>query len=433
MKCHVVFGIFCVVVSLCAVFLYNIVLPWKPTLPRLVTQRSNPSWNSHDNEGKTRQQQGANEPTTDIEGNIETFENEQRLQFISEQLLSVKHKREKLIREREQNQHLQTFAPRTNLIILSPGRGGSSFLGGIFDSNPQVMYWFEPLHTVRRDVLKLHLLNKSKGPLNYKETCNNVLDSFFKCDFSNINKATLSNFSETIFRYRSKSLTTGYLCTGKKPDSKSKTKCPPFSNTLLSKACNSYKHTVTKILTTRVPNKTMESFQELFQHQNGYDVKIIHLVRDPRAVVYSMVNSVTWIEKNYTDQDFHSHVRRTCDLIEQNMRMGLLNPPSWLRNRFKVIRFEDLAVNTVNIAQELYRFAEFDWSVTVDKWISAHNRPPEDAIEKKAYSLYRNASEVIDKWKNAPKELIRVVEDICGDLMDMLGYEKLIKQDRKSI
>lgn len=57
--------------------------------------------------------------------------------------------------------------------------------------------------------------------------------------------------------------------------------------------------------------------------------------------------------------------------------------------------------------------------------INDHNRPPRDAEQQGPYSLYRNVSEVIDNWKNAPMDLIKVVEDNCGDLMHMLGYERL--------
>ena len=231
----------------------------------------------------------------------------------------------------------QKFAPRTNLIILSPGRGGSSFLGAIFDNNPQMMYWFEPLRVVRENIFK------GKEQINYRETCVNVIDSFFKCDFSNITKATLSEFSRDNSRRKSKVLTSGHLC----PNGS----CLPFSNALLSKACNSYKHTVIKILTSRVPNKAIESFQEFFQQQERYDTKLIHLVRDPRAVVYSRVKSVKWIKRSYLDQGFRLNVHGICDPIEQNVKMGLFHPPSWLRNRFIVIRYEDLAVNTTNIAQ----------------------------------------------------------------------------------
>lgn len=412
MRFHVVYFSFCVLVSLYVAY-YNLATmsPWKPTMR--VTQRKSSSRNFYDIEGESRQQQQqlTNETITETERNTESSQNKQGLQF--------RNKLKEL--SSAENKIPQKNAPRTNLIILSSGRGGSSFLGAMFDSNPQIMYWFEPLHTVNREVFKFHSLRGRKEPKYYNEICNNVIDSFFKCNFSKITNTTLSKLSESIFRYRSKSLTSGYLCPGRR------SRCPPFSNTLLSKACNSYKHTVIKILTSRVPNKTITSLQKLFQQQNRYDVRLIHLVRDPRAVVYSMVNSVEWINRTYLNQDFRSHVHGICDTIEQNIRMGLLYPPPWLRNRFKLIRFEDFAVNTVNIAQELYKYAGFDWSLRVEKWISAHNRPPNNAKERDAYSLYRNASDVIDNWKNAPQDFIRVIQDVCGELMAMLGYDRWVK------
>ena len=153
-------------------------------------------------------------------------------------------------------------------------------------------------------------------------------------------------------------------------------------------------------------------------------VKVVHLVCDPRALVYSVVISAKWI-KNHLDPSFPENVRRpSCDPIVQNLRLGLISPPPWLKNRFKVIRCEDLVLNTINIAQDLYRFAGFDWPVSVQEWIKGHMSQESKAAEFDPYSLHRNPLAVIDKWKNAPEAFIRVVEDVCGDLMDVLGYEK---------
>ena len=315
-------------------------------------------------------------------------------------------------------------APRRNLIILSPGRGGSSFLGSFFDISSQIMYWYEPLRVVQEKIFQGNLLN-DRAKLDYKTTCINVIDSTFRCYFTNLTYDTLFKFSGDSSRRRSKALTSGHLCP--------RSRCLPFSHALLSKACNSHNHTVIKILTSRVPNKTIENLQELFEQQENYDVRLIHLVRDPRAVVYSRINSVNWIKTPYSSKDFQLYVRGICDPIVNNLRIGLFSPPSWLKDRFKVIRYEDLAVNATKTAQELYRFARFDWSTSVDKWINDHERPPSSAREWGAYSLYRNASDVIDKWKRAPKELIKVVEDTCGDLMDMLGYDKWLKRDEQKL
>ena len=110
------------------------------------------------------------------------------------------------------------------------------------------------------------------------------------------------------------------------------------------------------------------------------------------------------------------------------MLIGLLSPTPWLRNRFKVIRFEDLAIDTSNVAREIYKFVGLDWSVSVDKWINDHRRRKG---EKNPYSLFKNASTAISKWKReAPEELIKGVEDVCGGLMNIMGYKKWCKADR---
>ena len=358
-------------------------------------------------------QQDKTEQQTHQQQAAQMESNEQNLQF-----------NKKPIQSWERNEKEETKqTTRTNVIILSQGRGGSSFLGGIFNCNPQVMYWFEPLFNVGK-LLNVNLFME-KEPFTYKDTCVQLIDSFFKCDFSDITNATLSLLSASTFRLHSKALTSGYLC----PDEEKSNGCALFSNTLLSKACKSYKHTVIKILSPRLPNNTIESLQEHFSHQSRYDVKFINLVRDPRAVVYSWVES-NWI-KNHLDQGFRVNVHKICDPIEKNVRMGLISPPPWLRNRFKVIRYEDLVVNTANIAQELYRFAGFDWSVSVDKWITDHQIQLSSAVKQNPYSLYRNASAVMNKWKQeAPGELITVVEDVCGGLMNIMGYSKWNKADR---
>ena len=315
------------------------------------------------------------------------------------------YERDKTAKE-ERKRPQETFATRKNLIILSLGRGGSSFLGSLFDKNPLVMYCFEPLYPVTDKVFKVNLVRGKNEPKNYREVFIRVIDSFFQCDFSNFDNATLSAFSKSEWhRGRSTALSKKHL--------------PKLSNTSLSKACQTYNYTVIKILSGRLPNKTIQNLKYFFQQQKQYDVKLVHLVRDPRAVVNSRVK-LKWM-KNHLDPSFHKNVQRICEPTLQNVRLGLLTPPPWLKNRFKVIRYEDLVVNTVKVTQELYKFVGFEWSDSVDKWIIAQGK---NTKQKGAYSLFRNASAAIHGWKNAPKPFIKAVEDACGDLMDFLGYEK---------
>lgn len=403
-----------IIIALCVLLPYYVGLRivWKPIL-NLISEDTDSS--------------GTNQRFTSYQSRTERQKHEHQATQTTFVLKAQSEQFDIKTQNREVNkikQQQQTFPTRKNVIILSQGRGGSSFLGGIFNCNPQVMYWFEPLFNVGK-LLNVNLFME-KEPSTYKDTCVQLIDSFFKCDFSNITKATLSELSASGFRIHSNALTSGDLC----PDKPKSTRCASFTTTLLSKACNSYKHTVIKILSPRLPNNTIQSFQELFAQQNKYDVRFINLVRDPRAVVYSWVET-NWI-KNHSDQEFRVNVHKICDPIEKNVRYGLFSSPSWLRNRFKVIRYEDLMVNTVNVARELYRYAGIDWSINVDKWISDHERALSSArVDKNPYSLFRNASFAINKWKKqASKEMMTVVEDVCSGLMNIMGYSKWNKSDR---
>ena len=300
----------------------------------------------------------------------------------------------------------KAFSTRKNLIIISPGRGGSSFLGSLFNENPHVMYSFEPFFAITGKIFHVDLVKGEKEPKNYKQAFLRVIDGFLKCDFTNFSETIISALlSNRWHLLHSKALSNKNLAR--------------FSRTLLTSSCENHNYTVIKILSSRVPNKTIETLRGLFQQQSHYDVKVVHLVRDPRAVVNSRVN-LKWM-KDHLHPSFSDNVRRICNPILQNIRFGLLFPPPWLKNRFLIIRYEDLVENTVNITRELYRFAGFDWSASIDKWISKQAYNSKQGTE---YSVFRNATAAIHGWKNAPKPFIKAVEDECRDLMDFLGYEK---------
>ena len=163
---------------------------------------------------------------------------------------------------------------------------------------------------------------------------------------------------------------------------------PQFSKERLSNAFKSYEHTVIKILSHRVPNTTKLTLEKLFQEQNQYDAKLAHLVRDPRGVVYSRVK-LRWMKKNFNRPKFRKSVQNVFDPILQNIRLGLFSCPSWLRDRFKVVRYEDIVANMVNVTRDLYKFAGLGWSSNVVKWRSTLDN---NSKHGRAYSVLRNAA-----------------------------------------
>lgn len=65
--------------------------------------------------------------------------------------------------------------------------------------------------------------------------------------------------------------------------------------------------------------------------------------------------------------------------------------------------------------------------MSVDKWINDYRRRKG---EKNLYLLFKNVLIVISKWKREVfEEFIKGVEDVCGGLMNIMGYKKWCKVD----
>ena len=206
--------------------------------------------------------------------------------------------------ERNEKQKTNESLPvRKNLIILSPARGGSTLLGSLFNKNQEVMYFFEPIYFPAVKWFKIGFATEEQLK-NYKTCFIPLINSLFQCDFSNSSKNILSALASRFSRPKRVALS----------------KLRKISNTLLGESCNSHNHTVIKILISRVPDKTIETLKELFQQKNRYDVKMIHLVRDPRAVVYARVQLK--MAKNHLHPQFSKYVNSTCDRLSQSRSLA---------------------------------------------------------------------------------------------------------------
>ena len=76
-----------------------------------------------------------------------------------------------------------------------------------------------------------------------------------------------------------------------------------------------------KILSHRVPNTTKLTLEKLFREQNQFDAKLVHLVRDPRGVVYSRVK-LRWMNKTYLIQYYRIY-DLVCFLAHLDLEIAL--------------------------------------------------------------------------------------------------------------
>lgn len=300
-------------------------------------------------------------------------------------------------------------------------RSGSSFLGQIFNHHPKVLYMYEPFYVLKSTTLAYSSF--------YESSALRLLSDIFSCSLEN--QGEFLNFLTNLphRRFSSRALTLPFCSfnqtnykTGKK-----KYICKPLDPIFTSRICRSRRYRVVKLLTHRIPNFTVNFFKPLIYSLN---VKILHLVRDPRAVVASM-ETVGWVQ-SYTKpaklpslSGFKYRVKRFCFAMIDTIKF-ILEAEEALPGRYKLLRYEDLVGDVTKISDDVMSFAGFRHSDDVTRWIqkSTNLKDLDMRTNDYHYTTDRgNISRLVDSWRfKLNDEQIFLVEKYCKHVMMLLNY-----------
>lgn len=307
---------------------------------------------------------------------------------------------------------------RTNVIILAQPRTGSSFLGDAFNQHPDVFYLFEPLHGIVHSPLQ-HL--KDPKPMQF-------LAEMLRCKFSLL---TYVKQIERFRRFSSNALSSPPLCAKKTFVDTPRKKCSPLSTRNVEAVCKSnYNVTVMKILTSRIPNGTVKS---LFPLCNSTNCTIIYLVRDPRPVVFShmKVGMQSW--QNFKTRGANDTAPRpsikmysamVCEQIEANVKI-FKNLTGWMKSRYRILRYEDLAVHPTETLRGVYKMAGLTMVNSTLEWIELHTTGKRGKSYH-SYSTKRNSKATVDNWRlEIDPCVVNIIENSCRFVLKLLGYKPL--------
>ena len=287
-----------------------------------------------------------------------------------------------------------SFTKNVQLIIVTRWRSGSSFTGEIFNNNPEFAYFFEPLiGTVG-----------SKSGIPFGEHHVSVLHDILKCNFIKtnymwwqgqipINCGKSLTFSKTI------------LC------EYFKVVLQPRNDTsaVVEEACRSHRHVAIK--TVRMPD--IKYLKRIVSDSN-LNVKIIHLIRDPRAVFLSRAST--------PDVDDMHHDE--CDEMENNLNYWK-NTPNWLKGHHMLLRYEDLAEDPVSLTEKIYSFLGLKVPETVKMWLRYNT----NWNEVGQFSHARVSSEAAHAWRTKiPYRTMLEVQRRCIVPLLMAGYKPITSQ-----
>ncbi|RXM28996.1 Carbohydrate sulfotransferase 1 [Acipenser ruthenus] len=164
------------------------------------------------------------------------------------------------------------------------------------------------------------------------------------------------------------------------------------------------------------------------------NLKIVHLVRDPRGILASRMTAFmdqfrAWKIWNATGRKPHyvdlSQITRTCKDLSDSAETGF-SKPTWLKGRYMLVRYEDLAKEPVEKAKEIYKFIGLDMDDKIHTWI-LHNTNASNAPEGNyKFTTTRNSKATAESWRlNLSFDIVQTVQNLCNTTLSQLGYRNV--------
>ncbi|XP_043937516.1 carbohydrate sulfotransferase 6-like [Protopterus annectens] len=324
-----------------------------------------------------------------------------------------------------------------HLIIISTWRSGSSLVGQLFSQHPKVFYLMEPSWHIWK------LLNKGSA-VGLQMAVRDLLRSIFHCDMS-VYDAYLPKDKKVrnLFSWKSsRALCSPPACNFfRQTDIIDQNECGKLCGrnnfSKVEEACKAYSHVVLKEV--RVFN--LNAIYPLMLDQS-LNLRVIHLVRDPRAVfnsrgqLYRALANDNQILLNHILIDNQTEYRVMELICKSHMHiynMAMEGLHRILKKHYMLVRYEDLARNPLPVVEEMYNFVNLDLNPTLKNWILNVTCANRSGKYNRAFATGpRNASFVSQKWRQSlPFHKVEKVQRACEKAMNTLGYQLVYSEEEQ--
>ncbi|XP_018411373.1 PREDICTED: carbohydrate sulfotransferase 4-like [Nanorana parkeri] len=315
---------------------------------------------------------------------------------------------------------------QSHLLIISSWRSGSSFTGQLFSQHPDVFYLMEPAWHVwgkmsQDSVAVLHMASRD------------LFRSVFHCDMSVYDAYMPQQKDKShLFQWEaSRALCSPPACSSFKrndiiPQLSCKILCGKYPFDTIQKACKTYN--VIAIKEVRVFD--LKVLYPLLEDPS-LNLKILHLVRDPRAIFQSRMNvnnaltkdSDTMLGGDKVDKKDvpYKVMEKVCKSQEQIYETAVLGK---LDKRYMMVRYEDIVQDPLGKVKEMYEFVKLPFTPKLKDWIYnlTHGYGRGDNFIISSVDA-RNISRA---WRTElPFKSVRRVQDLCSNTMALFGYRIL--------
>ncbi|XP_067660650.1 carbohydrate sulfotransferase 6-like isoform X2 [Haliotis asinina] len=299
---------------------------------------------------------------------------------------------------------IKTTGKKTMVVLLTYMRSGSTFTGDVIQNHPDVFYVFEPLHSIERlhkGKVNLMFLNESL-PTRVPSVSQKTLENFLTCNMRGIDLYTLSQ------RHMSNSIDTRdyHNCRKRKSGVLGTLDCLP----VLEQSC--VRSRVSCVKTIRFNMTDMRYLMN--KHEN---IKVIHLIRDPRATLRSQKN-VGQISFDGLDM----HAEKFCQRVKRDLDVSSEIKPFY-PGRILTVRYEDLAEKPFMTTKQIYRFLGLNITVSIQGYVQNITSASGNICRRNALCTNKNSTEILSKWRTILSySQVAVIDKICEPLYNVMGY-----------
>ncbi|XP_063679909.1 carbohydrate sulfotransferase 1-like [Bolinopsis microptera] len=327
------------------------------------------------------------------------------------------------------------------IILVTAFRSGSTFMGELFNQNPDILYDFETFHA--------GALSERKGQGNYKgEDPRHTDDELNMLMLQQlINNCTImpSVFLNALHKYWRCPKTTKEMMElfGEETCKENDWFKGPSIKELRQYLCRKRDAVVLKVIRLRRLKDL-----ELIKNIHKADVKVIQLLRDPRGMFRSRGgfkdifqirrHQLQWTHhEKWTKLAYEAHTE--CESYINDIEYAENSP--WLRNRYMKVKHDDMATQYLEIAQKLYDFIGLPLPNIVKDFLeeAVNAEDPADNQKDKAgdvgkggtLNTIKNSKAVNDKWLNWSIDNIRNVDRHCARLIRKMNWPFLLEDTKR--
>lgn len=169
-----------------------------------------------------------------------------------------------------------------------------------------------------------------------------------------------------------------------------------------------------RVVALKVIRSTMYGISSIFTSDSN--VKVIHLIRDPRAVLKSQhrVGSFKWRDVAKASSEF-------CQRVENDISVST-NLSKIHTNRILTVRYEDIVDYPLETGRKMYAFFNLDMTLPIQKYIwnityGGHKDGCFICIVRS------NATSTANTWRRKlPFHLVNEMQQGCGKVLRIMGY-----------